>query len=280
MRIRSTFIAAIAALALLTMTGCVLERPQASPSSAILGTWHDSRTGAPYRFLPDGVLVVPTPQPGSGNAVSFKLLGDGSLDVTAGGTHRVSLISTLTAGELVLTDPVTGRSQPLVRDPAKTAYASNLARSAIAHLGDAEVSSADTTITWVARRPSGKDSDWTDWSTTTIDTYFQSWDWTGLKRTVDAVRVAGTGQAKGYSFTLRRTVPSEATLTATWTNDSIEPTAGLPLIDVGYSSAKAEYPAGALVYLPGGLIYSLGDGYAIAVGRDQKAKAFVPLTHN
>jgi hypothetical protein len=280
MRIGRILLSMLLALALLALGGCAFGKPKVSPSSAILGTWHDSRTGAQYRFLPDGVLVVPSPQPGEGNAVAFKLLGDGSLDVSTGGTHRVSLISTLTAGELVLIDPVTGRAQPLLRDPAKTAYASSLGRSAIAHLGDAQLMSADTTITWVARRPSGKGSEWTNWETSTIDTYIQSWDWTGLKRAAAPISVAGSGPLMGYSFPVLRTVSSDETLAATWTNDSTEATAGLPIIDVGYSPAKADYPAGALVYLPAGLIYSLGDGYAIAVGRDDKASAFVPLTHN
>ncbi len=277
---RNALLAVLVALTLVALGGCASRGPQTGVSSAILGTWYDSRSGAQYRFLPDGVLVVPTPQAGSGNAVAFKLLGDGGLDVTTGDTHRVSLISTLTAGELVLTDPVTGRAQPLLRDPGATAYASSLARTAIVHLGDAALYSADTTITWVANRPSGKGSEWTNWPTSTMDVYLQSWDWAGLKRTADPITSAGNGDTMGYSFTLRRTVPSEATLTATWTDESIEPTAGLPLIDVGYSAAKAEYPAGALVYLPGGMIYSLGDGYAIPVGRDPKAETFVPLTHN
>jgi hypothetical protein len=48
---------------------------------------------------------------------------------------------------------------------------------------------------------------------------------------------------------------------------------------VGYSASKAAYAAGTMVYLPGGLIYSLGDGFAVAVGLDRKTQSFVPVTH-
>ena len=84
----------------------------------------------------------------------------------------------------------------------------------------------------------------------------------------------------GYSFTFTRKIPTKVSLDSLRSDGSIDATAGLARIDVGYSATKAAYPAGTLVYLPGGLIYSLGDGFAIALVRDAHTQSFVPFTHN
>jgi hypothetical protein len=275
-----TLIATCVALLMLGSAGCVARAANSTPpENRLLGTWYDDSTGAQYIFASDGVLVVPTPQTNHGNAVTYKLLADNRLDVITGDSHRVSDIETVTADKLVLTDPVSGHRQPLMRSAGATRYATRLLYGAIRHLTDVGGVSAATDIVWVAPKPRGKGTEWTAWSASTIDPYLQSWDWTGLKRAATPVATAGAGTSMGYEFSVLRHVSSEASLTSTWTTKSVEPTAGLRIVDVGYSITKTDYPPGTLVYLPGGMIYSLGDGYAIAVGRDLRAKSFVPLTH-
>jgi hypothetical protein len=272
---RTRFLAALLAVVVVTtLAGC--SKPPTT-ADKLLGSWYESRSGSQYRFVSDGVLVVPDAQPGSGNAVSYSLLGNDRLDVRASGSHRVSLIQTLTTQTLILADPLSGCTEPFFRDPGKTVYASRLWNDALRHASTVPSLTAASDVVWVAKKPA---TAWArDWATDTFDIYATAWDWSGLKRAKAAVKTAGGGDTLAFSFTLQRKIPSVSALASAAADPSTEPTAGERYIDVGYSASKADYPAGTLVYLQGGMIYSLGDGYAIAVGLDRKAKGFYPITH-
>lgn len=280
---RGAATALIALLATLSITltlttGCATSS-SASPSQALLGTWFEDRTGAEYQFVSDSLLVVPHAQPGGGNAVTYRLLGGNQLDVVANGAHHVSQIAELTPASLALADPLTGGRQIFYREPTRTAFARGLEQGALAHARAMATLAADPSIVWVAARPRGKSGVWGAWPTSTMDTYGSAWDWSAVHTSTVPATAAGGGDAIAYSFTLRRTVPSQDYLAGLVVGDSVEPTAGAPKIDVGYSATMVPYAAGTLVYLPKGLVYSLGDGYAIAVGVAPKAKGFYPLTH-
>ena len=269
-----------AAIALLALVGCSHSQAQSSASAKLLGTWYDSQSGDEYKFISDSVLVVPHPQAGGGNAVTYRILGGDNLDIFSSGSHHVSVIDSLSADSLALTDPINGARQYFYRSMAKTAHAKSLETSALAAASEFGTITPDPTIVWVAKKPTGKGSEWVDWAPSTLSAYGTAWDWSTLKRDKTPVRTSGGGSAMGYSFTFARKVPTPQQLETLYQDTSIETTAGLSRIDVGYAVSKAKYPAGTMVYLPGGLIYSLGDGYAIAVGVDRKAQAFFPLTHN
>lgn len=274
----------LAALLLGAVVGC--SRPaqpaavKTTASQRLRGTWYESRTGAEYQFATDSLLIVPHAQAGGGNAVTYALLGDRRLDVQTAGTHRVSDIVTITAEALVLADPVSGYRQRFVRDPGKTEFMKS------AEVGARLAASQISTITimpdivWVAPKPTGKGSEWTTWSSMTFSAYTQAWDWSALKRDASFAKVAGAGDGAAYTFSFARKLPTAEKLRKYNADNSVEATAGLAHIDVGYSASKATYPAGTFVYLPGGMIFSLGNGYAIGIGMDPKSQSFVPVTHN
>jgi hypothetical protein len=277
--------AAVLALTLAALvSGCA---PQASQNaSRLIGTWFDDHTGSPYRFVSDTVLVEPQETAGGGNAITYTLTGTNGLDIASGGAHRVSVIDQLTPARLVLADPITDARQVLLRDAGQTRFAADLAKTAVAHASTVGSIGPSPIITWVAPMPKGKAAAWTAWPPVSLGAYASEWDWSSIKRAARvAITANGTGPDLAFAFTLQRKVPTGADLEASRTatppaDSSTEPTSGLKYIDVGYSASKTDYAAGTLVYLPGGLIYSLGDGYAIPIGLDAKHKSFVPLTHD
>jgi hypothetical protein len=289
---RTTSTIAAAACAVLALgallSGCA-RQAQASPkASRLIGTWFDDRSGTQYRFVSDTVVVVPREIPGGGNALTYSLNGTDSIDLVSGGVHRVSLIDELTPDRLVLADPITDDRQLLLRDAGRTTFASELTTAAVEHASVVASLTAPTDIMWVADMPQGKNAGWTEWSPSTLGAYTAAWDWASIKKAKSARIVATGGGANiAFTFTLERKLPTgaelktkHAALTGPTADTSAEPTAGLKFIDVGYSGSKTEYTAGSIVYLRGGLIYSLGDGYAIPIGLDPKTKSFVPITHD
>jgi hypothetical protein len=282
----ATVIAALSLAALLP--GCGGATAQAAPKPAsLIGTWFDDLNGTQYRFVSDSIVVVPRELPGGGNALTYSRIGDDRLDILYGTVHRVSMIDTLTADSLVLADPLSDEHQLLRSDAGTTTFASQLATTAVEHANALTDVKAVPDITWVTEMPADQDPDWTSWSVSTLDAYALEWDWSAVKKAKGAPIVAtGGGPNIAFAFTLERKVPTaeelmaaRATLPAAVANTSVEPTAGLKFIDVGYSAAKADYAAGTLVYINGGLIYSLGDGYAIPVALDYATSSFVPVTH-
>ncbi len=253
-------------------------RPKAaSTSSPLLGTWYESRTGAPYRFVSASMLVVPHTQTGGGNAVEYRILDGDKLDIIADGSHRVSIIKSANSQGFVLEDPLSGKDQPFLRDSTKTAFVHSMEASAQLAISNFETTTPDPTIVWLAPRP--KDAEWPDWNAGSIAAYGVTWDWGGIVRDGTPIRVSGVGDASGYSFTFSRRVPTAKQLAAVDGDTGIATTPGSAKIDVGYSAAAVRYPAGTMVYLPSGLVYSLGDGFAMGVALDKENQSFLPLTH-
>jgi hypothetical protein len=267
-------------LLMVALGGCARAQAASTASTPLLGTWFDNESGGEYQFISDTLLVVPHTQSGGGNAVTYQILDGNKLDILTGTSHRVSIIESMSADAMVLREPVSGVRQRLFRDITRTRHIKTIEKKALAAASDFATVTADATIVWAAPKPTGKGTEWTDWAPTTITTYGTSWDWSHLQRDKTPARTSGGGDAMGYSFGFTRIVPTAAQLDAIYADTSIEATGGQRHIDVGYSAGKAKYAAGTMVYLPGGLIYSLGDGYAIRVGLDRKNESFVPITRN
>jgi hypothetical protein len=281
--------AVVALTAVAVLSGCTAKVADAAAKPAsLIGTWFDDASGAQYRFVSDSVLVVPREMPGGGNAVTYSRLGGDRIDVVYAGVHRVSIIDELTPDRLVLADPLSDERQVLMSDAGRTTFASALATAAVDHASAVGSMTVSPDILWVADAPADQDPDWTSWSPASLAAYAAEWDWGSVMRAKGAPIVAsGGGPDIAFTFTLKREIPTAADLeaaherlTAALANMSVEPTGGLPYIDVGYSASKTDYPAGTLVYLPDGLVYSLGDGYAIPVGLDPATESFVPVTHD
>ncbi|MDR3685595.1 MAG: hypothetical protein P4L93_01370 [Coriobacteriia bacterium] len=269
----------LAVIAVLVLAGCLRPQAQSSPQGKLLGTWFDSQSGDEYKFITDSVLVVPRAQPGGGNAVTYRIVDGDKLDIESSGSHHVSVIESVTPDRLTLADPISGAPQYFYRSIAKTRFIKSVEATALAAVSQFGTITPNPEIVWLARKPTGKGTEWVDWMPTTLNTYGTAWDWSSLKRDKTLARTWGGGSAMGYSFSFVRPVPSNKSLEGLKKDTSIDATAGFPIIDVGYSASKAKYPAGTMVYLPGGMIYSLGDGYAIGVALDRKNQSFVPLTH-
>lgn len=269
-----------AATALLALVGCSHPQVQPSMSARLRGAWYDSKSGDEYKFISDTMLAVPHAQTGGGNVVPYRVLDGDKLDIVSSGAHHVSIIASISADRLVLADPLSGAPQYLYRTMARTQYIKSVEASALAAASRMSSVGVYPTIEWVAAKPTGKGSEWVDWSPTTLTAYGTAWDWSTLKRDKKLALTSGAGPTMGYAFSFTRTVPNAKRLQAIYKDTGVEATAGLSHIDVGYSASKAQYPAGTLVYVPGGLICSLGNGYAIGVALDKKNQAFVPLTHN
>jgi hypothetical protein len=281
MRTRNLGALACALLVALALAGCGKASAAAPspPTQGLLGTWYESASGAEYQFLGDSIVIVPQKQANGGNAATYRIVGGNTLDIVSANSHHVSIIQSITADSMVLADPLGGFTQHFCRTLTQTNRVRSLEASALAAVSEFATTAPEPEIVWVAPKPTGKGTEWVDWAPTTLSVYATAWEWTTLKRDRTPVRSAGTGEARGYSFTFTRPVPSAEKLDEVREESSIEATAGLPRIDVGYSASKAQYSAGTFVYLPGGLVYSLGNGFAIPVGFDWKHESFVPLTH-
>jgi hypothetical protein len=275
---KKAFGALLLFLTLLAIAGCARAQAQAPESATLLGTWFESQNGGEYRFIGDNVLVLPKKQATGGNAVTYRVLDGDKLDVLSGQSHYVSEITSLTTDTLVLTDPATGTRQHYYRSLSRTRHVNSIESTAASKVSRFATMTIQPQIVWVAEKPSGKGTQWTSWSPRTLGTYGKAWAWTTLKRDRTPVKVSGHGDLRGYSFSFDRKTPTAEQLSAFNEEGSVEATTGLQHVDVGYSVSKTEYAAGTMVYLPTGLIFSLGDGYAIAVGLDRRGQSFVPLT--
>jgi hypothetical protein len=271
------------------LSGCTLPARAESPGASLIGSWFDDASGTQYRFVSDHVVVVPREVPGGGNGLTYSRVSSDTIDIVYAGVHRVSTIDTLTPELLVLADPLTDQRQVLFRDAGRTAFASQLATAAVDHAGVVGSLTIAADIQWVGDMPTDKSASWTEWSPTTLAPYLAQWDWAHVTRAKGTLtQTTGGGSNIAFTFTMARKVPTGPQLDAAYSayhsahpgESSAEATAGMKFIDVGYSGSRLDYTAGTLVYLPGGLMFSLGDGYAIPVGLDMKNKGFVPLTHD
>jgi hypothetical protein len=270
---------ALCAIALAALVGCGHGAASSRIPDKLLGTWYDDRSGEEYRFISDTLVVIPHAQAGGGNAATYRLVGTSTLDITSAGVHHVSVVESVGPQALTLADPLGGFRQRLCRHVAQTQHARSLEASALVAASDFATLAPEPEIVWVAKKPTGKGAEWTDWAPSTLSAYASAWDWSALKRGGSPILVSGDGQTAGYAFTFTRTPPTAQKLKDLRAESSIEATAGLYRIDVGYSASKARYSPGTLVYVRGGLLYSLGDGFALRVGLDRKHESFVPLTH-
>jgi len=265
-------------LALPVLAGCARAQAQSPESPSILGSWFESLSGGEYQFLGDNLLVLPKAQATGGNAVTYRVLDGDKLDVLSGGSHYESEIESLTTDTLVLADPATGMRQRYYRSLSRTSYVNSIESTAASKVSRFATMTIQPQIVWAAEKPTGKGIQWTSWSPRTLGTYGRAWAWTTVKRDRTPVKVSGHGDLRGYSFSFNRKMPTAEQLLAFNEEGSVEATMGLQHVDVGYSASKTEYPAGTMVYLPTGLIFSLGDGYAIEVGLDRRGQSFVPST--
>jgi hypothetical protein len=272
-------IGALCAIALAALVGCGHGSAPSEIPGKLLGTWYDDRSGEEYRFISDTLVVIPHAQAGGGNAATYRLVGTSTLDITSAGAHHVSVVESVGPEVLTLADPLSGFRQRLCRHVSQTQRARSLEASALVAVSDFATLAPEPEIVWATKKPAGKGTEWTDWAPSTLSAYASAWDWTVLKRDGSPILVSGDGETAGYAFTFVRTPPSARKLEELRADASIEATRGLARIDVGYSASKAQYPPGTLVYLPGGLIYTLGDGFALRVGLDRKHESFMPLTH-
>jgi hypothetical protein len=279
MSTRRRLSALCAAIALTALAGCGHGVATTDIPGKLLGTWYDDRSGEEYRFISDTLVVIPHAQAGGGNAATYRLVGTSTLDITSAGTHHVSVVQSVGPEVLTLADPLGGFQQHLHRHLPQTQRARSLEASALVAASNFATLAPEPEIVWAAKKPTGKGAEWTDWAPSTLAAYASAWDWSILKRCGSPILVSGNGDSAGYAFTFARTPPTAQKLEDLRTESSIEATAGHYRIDVGYSASKAHYPPGTLVYLRGGLIYSLGDGFALRVGLDRKHESFVPLTH-
>jgi hypothetical protein len=278
MRHKKVLGALLLVLMLLAVSGCARAQAQSPESATLLGTWFENESGGEYQFVGDNVLVLPKTQATGGNAVTYRVLDGDKLEVVSGQSHYVSEITSLTTSTLVLSDPVTGANQKLFRSLARTRHLKSIEGTAATKVTRFATMTVDPNILWVAEKPTGKGSQWTSWSPKTLDTYRKAWVWTTVKRDRTLPKTSGGGDTRGSSFSFKRKVPTSAQILAFNDEASVEATKGLDHLDVGHSASKAQYPAGTMVYLPTGLIYSLGDGYAIAISLDRKGQSFVPAT--
>jgi hypothetical protein len=280
MSTRKIALISFALLAFAAVAGCGSSHVSAeSPARSLLGAWYDSASGAEYQFMSGSIVIVPHAQADGGNAATYRILEGNKLDIVSGTSHHVSLIETITPESMTLADPLGGFKQHFCRSLTKTRHLKSLEASALAAASNFATTAPEPEIVWVAPKPTGKGAEWVDWAPTTLSSYATAWEWTKLARDQTPARTAGAGDSRGYSFTFTRRVPTAEQLQDVLAESSIDATAGQARIDVGYSASKANYSAGTLVYLPGGLIYSLGDGFAIPVGFDWKRESFVPATH-
>jgi len=279
MSAKRILVAILALLAVGLLGGCARAQAQSTTPDRLLGTWFDSASGGEYRFMHGSLLVVPHALAGGGNAATYRIIDGDQLDIVTANTHRVSVIESITADKLTLEDPITGSEQLFFKNAGSTAFARSLEASAQAAVSDFATTSVDPDIVWVASKPSTRTAEWLGWDPTTLNTYGAAWHWSGLKRDKTPTRTSGGGGGMGYSFGFVRKVPSPKDLAKLKADTSLDASAGLEHIDVGYSASKAQYPAGTLVYLPGGMIYTLGNGFAVGIAMDKKTQTFVPLTH-
>ena len=202
------------AVVLLTLVGCSHVQAQSLQTNRLLGTWFDSASGDEYQFISDSILVVPHTQTGGGNAVTYRVFDGNRLDIAAGGSHHVSIIESIGPDALTLADPISGYRQRFYRSMSRTQHIRSLEASALAAVSDFATLTADPEIIWVAKKPTGKGAEWTDWAPTTLSAYGTAWKWDTLTRDKIPARTSGGGEAMGYSFGFIREIPTAEQLKA------------------------------------------------------------------
>jgi hypothetical protein len=110
--------------------------------------------------------------------------------------------------------------------------------------------------------------------------YKTAWNWSDIRRASSDLKSSGSGANAGYAVICERSVPTTEEISAYYskTKQVVEP--GGPMIEVGYSTSMTKYPAGTFVYVKGGMLYSLGGGYALGVRHGvTEDQGFMPYTY-
>jgi hypothetical protein len=269
----------LALVLLLAAAGCASTEQRTLES--LRGAWYDDATGLKYEFVSDAELVVPETQPDGGNTVKYSIVSGDNLRIENAGVVRIAKITELTDEKLILAASAANEAGVYYREWANTTVGRKQAR-----LIDGAMEAAGRFpkirplggIVWTSARPSGKGSGWTTWPTTTMGRYRTGWDWTSLTATETSIDASGTGDAAVYTVSLGRTPPTQEELDAKGEKPGVLKTGG-PHLPVGYSPSFKKQPAGTLFYTERGMLYSLGEGYAIGVriGLTQ-AEGFWPMT--
>jgi hypothetical protein len=269
----------LALLLLLSAVGCASTEQRTL--EALRGAWYDDGTGLKYEFVSDAELVVPETQPDGGNTVKYSIVSGDNLRIENAGVVRIAKITELTDEKLVLAASAANEAGVYYREWAKTTVGkkqTQLIEGALEAAGRFAATRPMGGIVWISTRPSGKGSGWTTWPTTTIGRYRTAWDWTSLTAAEGSVDASGTGEKAVYTVSLVRTPPTQEELDAKGGKSGVLKTGG-PRLPVGFSAAFKKQPAGTLFYTERGMLYSLGEGYAIGVriGLTQE-EGFWPMT--
>jgi hypothetical protein len=275
-------------LALVVLTsiaaGCAGQTAAPATYARLKGAWYQSATGLKYDFASPTLLVLPSMQPNGGNTIKYEILAGNKIALTQNGATKVEVIERLDEQVLVTRDPANGKAETYFRDLGKTAFAqtrAKIAAGALTALKRFPTIGPRSKIVWTTAPPSGSVSPWPSWPTSSIARYRTAWDWSTVKRSSSDVKVSGSGVNAGYAVVFERSVPTAKDLATYSARTGLIADPGGPLIEVGYSAATAKYPAGTFVYVRGGLIYSLGDGYALGVLiGPTEARAFAPYTYH
>jgi len=275
---------ACAVLAVIVAVGLVAWNGSHATFSRLKGVWYESTEGLKYDFASETQIVLPSAQSNGSNTVQYSILDNSRLSLTYDGGTQILEIKRLDGQELVTHNPTTGADKTYFRDFNKTALAqarAKMANGALAALKRFPTIDPRPEIVWTVAPPSGNVPPWPTWPTSTIERYKTAWDWNDVRRSQSDVKISGSGADAGYGVAFQRSVPTTDELAAYYarTGQVVDP--GGPLIDVGYSASKAKYPAGTFIYVKGGMLYSLGDGYALGLRIGQtEDRAFAPYTYH
>jgi hypothetical protein len=279
---RRLVLTAVLVLALVAAAGCTQSASEKTYSK-LKGVWYQSVTGSKYDFASETQLVLPDVQANGGNTIDYKILDGTKIALTQNGVTQVSEIKTLDEQTLVTHNPATGEDRTFFRDLKNTDFAKareKLIAGALAALKRFPTIDPVAKIVWTVTPPSGNIPAWPLWPTSSIARFKTAWSWTDFGRSSDEITSSGTGADAGYAITFTRSVPTTEQLDAYFAKSGKVVGPGGPLIDVGYSSTVATYPAGTFVYRNDSMIYSLGGGYAIGVKIGETAvQGFSPYTY-
>ncbi len=280
---RRLALAVVLVLVLLAAAGCTQSASDVTYSK-LKGVWYESSSGLQYDFASRTQLVLPEVQANGGNTIKYEILDGTKIALAQDGATQVSEIKTLDEQTLVTHNPTTGANKTFFRDLKKTDFAKaqeKMVAGALAALKRFPTIEPKQKIVWTTVPPSGGDiPPWPLWPTSSIARYKTAWNWIDFTRASNEITSSGTGADAGYAITFERSVPTTEQLDAYYAKTGIVVGPGGPLIDVGYSSTVATYPAGTFVYQGDIMIYSLGEGYALGVRIGAtKAQGFTPYTY-
>lgn len=253
-------------------------------SMKIKGDWYQSTTGLKWTFTSDGKLVGPV---GVGSStpttIPYKVVAGNKIEFSNGAKSWTVDIKKLTRQELVTHDPTSNQDGQFFRDLSKTDYAqtrSQVAAGALAAIKRFPGIEPKAKIVWVSTPPSGDIPAWPLWPTSSLARYKSFWDWNNVQPAGYDVQTSGSGLNASYGIVFRRSIPATDQLDTAYKTSGLIVEPGGPLIDVGYTKAMAQYPAGTFVYMNETLLYSLGDGYVLGLRNGPSEQyGFIPYTY-